>query len=169
MFGGGSIQLARVFGIRIGVDVSWFFVLFLIIWSLSGYYGDLFPGEDGKAFGLATASALLFFLSILLHELGHAVVAIRNGIPISGIDLWMFGGVAKLERDTDSPGVEFRVAIAGPLVTLVIALLCFAHRQRPGEPRQRGPPPRSRSAASTKAPPSSDISHRSTSSCSSST
>ena len=125
MFGGGSIQLARVFGIRIGVDVSWFFVLFLIIWSLSGYYGDLFPGEDGKAFGLATASALLFFLSILLHELGHAVVAIRNGIPISGIDLWMFGGVAKLERDTDSPGVEFRVAIAGPLVTLVIAVLCF--------------------------------------------
>ena len=126
MFGGGSIQLARVFGIRIGVDVSWFFVLFLIIWSLSGYYGDLFPREDGKAFGLATASALLFFLSILLHELGHAVVAIRNGIPISGIDLWMFGGVAKLERDTDSPGVEFRVAIAGPLVTLVIAVLCFA-------------------------------------------
>ena len=125
MFGGGSIQLARVFGIRIGVDVSWFFVLFLIIWSLSGYYGDLFPGEDGKAFGLATASALLFFLSILLHELGHAVVAIRNGIPISGIDLWMFGGVAKLERDTDSPGVEFRVAIAGPLVTLAIAALCF--------------------------------------------
>ncbi len=125
MFGGGSIQLARVFGIRIGVDVSWFFVLFLIIWSLSGYYGDLFPGDDGKAFALATVSALLFFLSILLHELGHAVVAIRNGIPISGIDLWMFGGVAKLERDTDSPGVEFRVAIAGPLVTLVIAALCF--------------------------------------------
>jgi Zn-dependent protease len=125
MFGGGSIQLGRVFGIRIGVDVSWFFVLFLIIWSFSGYYGDLFPGEDGKSFALATVTALLFFLSILLHELGHALVAIRNGIPISGIDLWMFGGVAKLERDTDSPGVEFRVAIAGPLVTLAIAVLCF--------------------------------------------
>src|SRR4029453_1671421 len=125
MFGGGSIQLARVFGIRIGVDISWFFVLFLIIWSLSGNYQDLFPGQDGKAFALATVSALLFFLSILLHELGHAVVAIRNGIPIAGIDLWMFGGVAKLERDTDSAGVEFRVAIAGPLVTLAIALLCF--------------------------------------------
>ena len=52
-------------------------------------------------------------------------MAIRNGIPISGIDLWMFGGVAKLERDTDSPGVEFRVAIAGPLVTLAIAVICF--------------------------------------------
>jgi Zn-dependent protease len=125
MFGGGSIQLVRVFGIRIGVDVSWFFVLFLIIWSFSGYYQDLFPGEDGKAFALATITALLFFLSILLHELGHAVVAIRNGIPITGIDLWMFGGVAKLERDTDSPGVEFRVAVAGPLVTLAIAVVCF--------------------------------------------
>jgi Zn-dependent protease len=125
MFGGGSIQLGRIFGIRVGVDVSWFFVLFLIIWSFSGYYGDLFPGEDGKSFALATVTALLFFLSILLHEFGHAIVAIRNGIPISGIDLWMFGGVAKLERDTDSPGVEFRVAIAGPLVTLAIAVLCF--------------------------------------------
>jgi Zn-dependent protease len=126
VFGGGSIQLARVFGIRFGVDVSWFFVLFLIIWQLSDYFGDLFPGDDTKAFVLAVVAALLFFVSILLHELGHAIVAIRNGIPIIGIDLWMFGGVAKLERDTDSPGVEFRVAVAGPLVTLAIVLLCFA-------------------------------------------
>jgi Zn-dependent protease len=123
--GGGSIQLGRIFGIRIGVDVSWFFVLFLIIWSLSGFYQDLFPGEDSKAFGLAVLSALLFFASILLHELGHAVVAIRNGIPIAGIDLWMFGGVAKMQRDTDSPGVEFRIAAAGPFVTLAIAVACY--------------------------------------------
>jgi Zn-dependent protease len=121
--GGGSIQLGRVFGIRIGVDISWFLVLFLIIYWLSGYYEDVAPNSN--AFVLATVSALLFFLSILLHELGHAVIAIRNGIPILGIDLWMFGGVAKLGRDTDSPGVEFRVAIAGPVVTLAIAALCF--------------------------------------------
>ena len=101
MFGsGGSIQLARVFGIRIGVEPSWFFVLFLIIWSLSGYYEDLFPGEGTTSFALAVISALLFFGSVLLHELGHAVVAIRSGIGIQGIDLWMFGGVAKMERDT---------------------------------------------------------------------
>jgi len=124
VFGGGSLQLARVFGIRIGVDVSWFFVLFLIIYSMTGYYEDVAPNSN--AFLLATVSALLFFLSILLHELGHALVAIRAGIPISGIDLWMFGGVAKMERDTDSPGVEFRVAVAGPLVTLAIAVLCYA-------------------------------------------
>jgi Zn-dependent protease len=121
--GGGSIQLGRIFGIRIGVDISWFLVLFLIIYWLSGYYEDVAPNSN--AFVLATVSALLFFLSILLHELGHAVIGIRNGIPILGIDLWMFGGVAKLGRDTDSPGVEFRVAIAGPVVTLAIAALCF--------------------------------------------
>lgn len=126
VFGGGSIQFARVFGIRIGVDPSWFFVLFLIIWSLSGYYGEpeLFP-EGSTAFVLATVSALLFFLSVLLHELGHAFEARRSGIGIVGIDLWMFGGVAKMERDSKSAGEEFRVAVAGPLVTLAIAVACW--------------------------------------------
>ena len=125
MFGsGGSIQLARVFGIRIGVEPSWFIVLFLIIWSLSGYYDDLFPGEGTTSFVLAVISALLFFGSVLLHELGHAVVAIRGGIGITGIDLWMFGGVAKMERDTRTAGEEFRVAAAGPAVTLVLAAIC---------------------------------------------
>jgi len=127
MFGGGnSIQLVRLFGIRIGVDISWFIVLFLIIWSLSGAYGDLFPGEEGKAFALAVASALLFFASVVLHELGHALVARREGIEIIGIDLWLFGGIAKMRRDTTTAGEEFRVAVAGPLVTLVIAVACFA-------------------------------------------
>ena len=75
--------------------------------------------------------------SILLHELGHAVAAIRNGIPIVGIDLWMFGGVAKMARDTDSPGVEFKVAVAGPLVTLALTVVCFVARHRAVEPRRR--------------------------------
>lgn len=125
MFGGGSIQLARVFGIRIGVDASWFIVLFLIIWSLSGSYQDVLTGSDTAAFALATVSALLFFLSILLHELGHALVAMRNKIGIAGIDLWLFGGIAKMRRDADSAGVEFKIAVAGPVVTLLIAAACF--------------------------------------------
>jgi Zn-dependent protease len=121
---GRSIPLVRIFGIRIGVDPSWFLALFLFIWWLTDYYQSALPGDDSGAFALATASALLFFLSILLHELGHAIVAIRNGISIAGIDLWLFGGIAKLSQDTSSPGVEFRVAIAGPVVTLLIAVLC---------------------------------------------
>ena len=114
-----------MFGIRIGVDPSWFLVLFLVIWSLSGSYKDLYPGHDTKAFVLATISALLFFTSVVLHELGHAVVAIRNGIGISGIDLWLFGGLARMKGDTKTPGQEFRVAVAGPVVTALIALACW--------------------------------------------
>jgi Zn-dependent protease/CBS domain-containing protein len=115
----------RIFGIRVGVDASWFLALFLFIWWLTDYYQSALPGsDDSAAFALATASTLLFFLSILLHELGHAVIAIRNGIAISGIDLWLFGGIAKMSQDTSSPGVEFRVAVAGPVVTLLIAILC---------------------------------------------
>jgi Zn-dependent protease len=125
VLGGRSIQLARVFGIRIGADTSWFVFLFLIIILQSRQYQGLFPGEDSKAFALAVASAFLFVLSILLHELGHAAVAIRNGIGIAGIDLWMFGGVAKMRKDADSPGVDFRIAAAGPAVTVLIAAICF--------------------------------------------
>jgi Zn-dependent protease len=126
MLGGRSIPLVRIFGIRIGVDPSWFLALFLFIWWLTDYYQSALPGgDDSAAFALATVSALLFFLSILLHELGHAVVAIRNGISIAGIDLWLFGGIAKMSQDTSSPGVEFRVAIAGPVVTLLIAIVCL--------------------------------------------
>ena len=125
MFGGGnSIQLARVFGIRIGVEPSWFLVLFLIIYLLTGYYTDV-GFADRTAFILAVVSALAFFLSVLLHELGHAVVALRSGIGIAGIDLWMFGGVAKMNRDSSSAGEEFRVAAAGPFVTLLIAAACY--------------------------------------------
>jgi Zn-dependent protease len=126
VLGGRSIQLARVFGIRIGADTSWFVFLFLIIWLQSNQYKDHFPGDDVKAFGLAVASAFLFVLSILLHELGHAAVALRNGIGIAGIDLWMFGGVSKMRKDAESPGVDFRIAAAGPAVTLVITAIFFA-------------------------------------------
>jgi Zn-dependent protease len=125
MFGGGSIKLARVFGVRIGVEPSWFIIVFLIVVSLSSSYSNAYPGQSGKAFALAVISAAAFFLSVVLHELGHAVVAMRNGIGIQGIDLFLFGGVAKLERDSKSAGEEFRVAAAGPAVTLVIALVCF--------------------------------------------
>jgi Zn-dependent protease/CBS domain-containing protein len=124
--GGGSIQLARVLGIRVGVSPSWFFVLFLMIYSLSGYFDEAVSGSRNTAYLVAVAGAVLFFASIVLHELGHAVVARRNGIGIAGIDLWFFGGIAKMEREADSPGEEFRVAAAGPAVTLLISGLALA-------------------------------------------
>ncbi len=124
----GALTLFHVRGIRIGVDYSWFFVLFLIIIWLSGFYRDVLGAEQDATgpYLLALASALLFFGSILLHELGHAFVALRHGIGIDGITLWMFGGVARLQSDSDSPGTEFKVAIAGPIVTAAITLLCMA-------------------------------------------
>jgi Zn-dependent protease len=124
----GAVTLFHVRGIRIGIDYSWFFVLFLIIFVLSDSYRAVLDTENGDAlpYLLAVISALAFFASILLHELGHAFVAVRNGIGISDITLWMFGGVAKMNRDSDTPGTEFKVAIAGPLVTLAIAVACAA-------------------------------------------
>jgi Zn-dependent protease len=124
----GQLTLFRVRGIRIGVDYSWFLVLFLIILWLSGFYRDVLGAEqsDSGPYLLAVASAVAFFGSILLHELGHAVVANRLGIPITEITLWLFGGVARMSRDSDSPGTEFKIAAAGPAVTLVIALACTA-------------------------------------------
>jgi Zn-dependent protease len=120
---GRSIQLGRIFGIRIGANPSWFVVLFLMIFLLTGQYKDAFPGHDTKAFGLATASALLLFLCVLLHELGHALVARRNRVPIAGIELWLLGGIATMTREPDTPGAAFRISAAGPLVTFVITLV----------------------------------------------
>src|SRR5215217_3743618 len=120
----GAVTLFHVRGIRIGIDYSWFFVLFLIIFWLSGFYRSVLDLPSGAfaPYALAVASALAFFASILLHELGHAFVALRRGIGISDITLWMFGGVARMTKDSDSPGTEFQVAAAGPLVTLVLTI-----------------------------------------------
>ncbi len=109
-------------GIRIGVNVSWFFVLFLFIFVLNSSFEDVL-GSASLAFWTAVAAAFGFFGSILLHELGHAVVARREGIGVSGIDLFFFGGVMKMNSDTRSPGQEFRVAVAGPVVTFAIIVV----------------------------------------------
>ncbi len=124
----GGLTLFHVRGIRIAVDFSWFFVLFLIILWLSGLYRDVLGAEnqDSGPYLLALASALLFFGSILLHELGHAMVAMSRGIRITDITLWMFGGVARMERDSDSPATEFKIAVAGPVVTLAISAAAIA-------------------------------------------
>src|SRR4051794_12851437 len=126
MLGGSSaITLFHVRGIKIAVDWSWFLVLFLFIFWLSDFYGEVLgqPSSSTEPFLLAVASTLGFFAAILLHELGHALVAMRHGIGISSIQLWIFGGVARMDRETDSPGTEFKVAIAGPAVTAAIVVV----------------------------------------------
>jgi Zn-dependent protease len=123
--GSGSIQLARLFGIRIGASPSWFIVLFLMIYYLSGVFDDALLGySNDTAYLVAVAGAILFFVSLVLHELGHALVARRNGIGVSSIELWFFGGLAKLTRDPKTPGEDFRITAAGPAVTFVILVAC---------------------------------------------
>jgi Zn-dependent protease len=128
MPGSGGITLFHVRGIRVGVDYSWFLFLFLIIFWMSGIYRDVLGPREGDItiYGFAVLTAFGFFASILLHELGHAFVAIRRGISISTITLWILGGLTRMDRDSDSPGTEFKVAVAGPLVTLAIVLVCLA-------------------------------------------
>jgi Zn-dependent protease len=119
---GGSLRLATILGIRVGVNVSWFVVLFLFIFWFQQQFTDIL-GDSSLGFLTAVLTALGFFGSILLHELGHALTARREGIEVSGIDLFLFGGVMKMSRDTATPGQEFRVSAAGPLVTLLIAVV----------------------------------------------
>jgi Zn-dependent protease/predicted transcriptional regulator len=120
-----SFQLGRIYGIQIGVNWSWLVVFALILWTLAaGIFPETNPGlSDGTYIGLAIAASLLFFASLLLHELGHAVQARREGMEIEGITLWLFGGVAKFKGMFPSAGAEFRIAIAGPLVSLVLGVL----------------------------------------------
>ncbi len=120
MTGSRSLPLLRVFGIRVGVNYSWFLVLFLVIYIVWDSLRDTLDASNTTLYVVAVVSAFAFFASILLHELGHALAARREGIGVEGIDLFLFGGVMKMSRETDSPGAEFRVAAAGPLVTLLI-------------------------------------------------
>ncbi|HEX5989833.1 MAG TPA: site-2 protease family protein [Solirubrobacterales bacterium] len=118
-----SIRLGRLAGIPIGVQPLWLLIVALITVTLgAAYYPDEAPGiAPAAAYALGLLSALLLFASILLHELGHAVVARRHGVEIEEIDLWLLGGVARMSGYPRHALDELRFAIAGPAVTLVIA------------------------------------------------
>jgi Zn-dependent protease/CBS domain-containing protein len=121
---GRSIRIGRLAGIPVGVQPLWLLIVVLITWSLGAvYYPDQVPGIDPvPAYALGLLSALLLFASILLHELGHSIVARRNGVEIEEIDLWLLGGVARMKGYPKTAGAELRFALAGPAVTLAIAL-----------------------------------------------
>jgi Zn-dependent protease len=120
-----SFRLGRVAGIEIGIHWSALLVVALIVWSLSqGVFPHTNPGlSDGAYLAMAAVAALGFFTSILLHELGHAIQAQRDGIVIDRITLWVFGGVALLRDPLPSAGAELRTAAAGPAVSLVLGLM----------------------------------------------
>jgi Zn-dependent protease len=126
MFAWRSFTLMRIWGIRVSVGISWFLVLFLYIFWLTPSFHTALGGSRTSAYLITVASVLSFFVSIVLHELGHAWVARRNGLQVLGIELWALGGLTRTSGDVRTPGPEFRVAAAGPAVTLGVIVACIA-------------------------------------------
>jgi Zn-dependent protease len=122
---GSTITLGRIAGIPLGINWTWLVVFALIVWTwATGVFPSTNPGySDGTYVAMALIGAVLFFASIVLHEYGHAIQAQREGMEIDGITLWLFGGVAKFKGMFPSAGAEFRIAVAGPLVSLVLGVL----------------------------------------------
>ncbi|MCE7978531.1 MAG: site-2 protease family protein [Nitrospira sp. NTP1] len=120
---GPDWKIGRMFGIPIHVHASWLFVFFFMTWSLAtGYLPDMLPGlSEPRYWAMGGVSALLLFASVLLHELGHSLVALRYRIPIGQITLFIFGGVAQMRKEPPHPRAEFLIAIAGPLVSFILA------------------------------------------------
>ncbi len=121
-----QISLGKVFGIRIGLHFSWFLIALLIVFSLSAQFRAAGPAwSPALVFGLAAATAILFFVSLLLHELAHSLVARAHGIPVREITLFALGGVSQIEGESPDAKTEFRIAIVGPLTSFAIGLLCL--------------------------------------------
>jgi Zn-dependent protease len=120
-----SFKIGRIFGIEIGVHWSWIFILLLITWSFAGGILEQYYPEwpEARRWAVGVLIAIIFFASILLHELSHSLVAKARGIPVSGITLFVFGGVSNLGREAQSAGEEFQIAIVGPLTSLAVGAL----------------------------------------------
>jgi len=118
-----SVRLGHVAGVAVGLNLSVFVILAILVVGLAaGRLPGAFPGRSPMAYvGAAVVASVLFFASLLAHELAHAVVARRNGVEVEGITLWLFGGVAQLRSEPRTPGVDFRIAVVGPLTSLALA------------------------------------------------
>jgi Zn-dependent protease len=123
MFGKG-VTLFKLFGFRVRVDASWLLIVVLVIWSLgAGLFPRLFEGFSRQTYWLmGVLGALGLFASIVVHELSHSLVARRFDLPIKGITLFVFGGVAEMEEEPSHPAAEFWMAIAGPITSVFIAV-----------------------------------------------
>src|SRR2546425_8154420 len=123
----GSFRIGKIAGIDIDINVSWIIILVLLTVSLAtGWFCQLYPGGSTAAYWVASfIASLLLFVYVLLHELASSLVARRRGLPVKSITLFIFGGVSNIEREPTSPGIEFQMAVVGPLTSLVIGVVCF--------------------------------------------
>jgi Zn-dependent protease/predicted transcriptional regulator len=121
-----QIKLGRLFGIQIGLHYSWFLIALLIVLSLSSQFHSSNPEwGDRVILLLAVATATLFFISLLLHELAHSLVAASNGLPVTEITLFALGGVSQIEKNPTSAKLEFWMALVGPMTSAVIGAMCL--------------------------------------------
>ena len=131
-----QINLGRIFGIKIGLHYSWFVIAVLIVFSLSSQFHSSNPEwGDGVIMTMAVGTAILFFVSLLLHELAHSLVATRNNLPVKEITLFALGGVSQIEKNPLSAKVEFWMAFVGPLTSAVIGGICLALAHLTGDPK----------------------------------
>src|SRR6266852_1620933 len=123
----GSFRLGTFAGIDIYINYSWLIIFVFLIWSLAtGWFAVLYPGWSPALYWItSTIAALLLFVSVLLHELAHSVVARARGLSVKNITLFIFGGVSNIEQEPKSPGLEFQVAVVGPLVSILLGGLAF--------------------------------------------
>jgi len=122
-----SLRIGKVFGIDIWINWSWLIIFILITWSLAtAFFPATYPEMSTAAFWIvAVISTVLLFVSVLLHELGHSVVAKREGIPVHDITLFVFGGVSDIEQEPSSWSDELKMAIAGPAISLMIGIVSW--------------------------------------------
>lgn len=122
-----QIKLGRIFGVEIGLHYSWLLIAVLITFSLASEFSVTNRDwSDSLRWGLAIATAILFFLSIIVHELSHALVAKMRGLPVRSITLFALGGVAQIEKEAEDAATEFWMGIVGPITSLLIGIICLA-------------------------------------------
>ena len=121
----GSLRVGEILGIKIVLHYSWFLIFAAVLLTLSKFYYPTYhlDWSEGTYWLVGSATAMLFFVSILLHELAHSLVAIRNGIPVKDITLFILGGVANIKKEADSPMTELAVAAAGPMMSILLAVV----------------------------------------------
>lgn len=123
----GSFRIGQLAGIDIYINVSWIIILVFLTWSLAvSWFPAIYPGWSTATYWITSLiAALLLFVSVLLHELAHSVVARARGLSVHNITLFIFGGVSNIEQEPTSAGIEFQMAVVGPVVSILIGIICY--------------------------------------------